>query len=84
MLQLAELAVPENEPFKPIEASEHTVASEFASAIAGDSKVNVTTSDSAVHEPAGSSVVNVNVMVPLAISAEVGVYKAFKSVSIGE
>ena len=39
VLQLAELAVPENEPFKPIEASEHTVASEFASAIAGDSKV---------------------------------------------
>ena len=78
-LQLAELAVPPNEPFRPIEAFEHTVASEFASTVAGDSNVKVTSSDNAIQGPAGSSVVSVNVIDPTAISAEVGVYKAFTS-----
>ena len=82
-VQLAEEAVPPKEPFKVYVASEHTNPSTLASAVAGDSKVKVTSSDNAVQGPAGSSVVKVRVNVPEAISAAVGVYNAFRSVSFG-
>ena len=55
----------------------------MASAEAGDSKVKVTSSDNAIQGPAGSSVVKVKVNDPPAISAAVGVYIAFGSVSFG-